>query len=254
MIEKDAWRDRLEHAYGLLLGRPLSGFDPGATYALYHWDDAFCDEFFAGAEEVDLDGFARPETRDSSTLADTGEPGLSPDRWRFDLGRTIFLVDDFDHPVATALPAARLDSAGDIGVLGVDLRRVFLDEEVDLDELTDQYAHMLLRVQTDGTLFDALRAATWTMSAPDGLEPRRPEAEIDAPWQPLLAQIDDGRLRGHFEMLCLTAHWARSDGAHYLGPKCRGDLAFLTTLPGYRIVAGWEFGEAQAASAVVQLG
>jgi hypothetical protein len=239
----------LEHAFGLLLGRPLHEFDPAARYALYHWDDAYCDEFFAGDEEVDLDAFARPETREASTVADTGEATLYLDRWGIDFGRTVISVEDFeDHPAYDALRAAAFDEKRE-AILGVDFRRVLLAEGVGLDDLTDQYATMLLRVQTDGTLFDAMRAATWTMSAPAGLVPRPPRAEVDPAWQPVLERIDDPALRAHLEFLCLTPYWARSDGAHYLGAACPTDL----TLPGHRALAGWEFGEGQAASVVVQI-
>jgi hypothetical protein len=242
----------LEHAFGLLLGRPLHEFDPTARYAVYHWDDAYCDEFFAEDEEVDLDAFARPETGESSTVADSGKPTLYLDRWRIDLGRTIFLVEDFeDLPVYDTLRAAAFDEKRE-AILGADFRRVLLAEEVDMDELVDQYATMLLRVQTDGTLVDAMRAATWTMSAPAGLVPRDPRAEVDPAWQPVLEQIDDPALRSHLEFLCLTPHWARSDGAYFLGAACPTDLEFLTTLPGHRALAGWEFGEGQAASVVLQ--
>jgi hypothetical protein len=241
----------LEHAFGLLLGRPLHEFDPAARYALYHWDDVYCDEFF-GDEEVDLDEFDQPETRESSTVGDTGEATLFLDRWRIDLGRTIVLLDDLEHPVVDALRTVAFDEKRE-AVLGVDLRRVLLAENVDLDELTDEYANMLLRVQTDGSLLDAMRAATWTMSAPDGLVPREARAEVDPAWQPVLERIDEPALRAHLEMLCLTPYWARSDGAHFLGVACPADLDFLTSLPGHRVIAGWEFGEGQAASVVVQI-
>ena len=249
--DREDWPAALRAAFEILLRRPLDAYDPEATYALYHWDDILNDEFFEAGHT--MEELHAPESRHGSPVADTGEPELDPDRWAFDLGRSVFEVDDWELPVREQLHRVRLPAKGSVAVLGGEFGRVLVQRDVSFAEVSDELTTVLLRVVTDGSLFDAMRAATWTMSAPEGLVPFREGAEVDERWRTALDPIEPPALRQHMRMLCLTAHWARSDGAHYIGRRCPDMLDTLAKLPGHAVVAGWEFGEGQAASAIVQM-
>ncbi|GLK99368.1 hypothetical protein [Dactylosporangium matsuzakiense] len=79
------------------------------------------------------------------------------------------------------------------------------------------YPVLLPRPRTDGSLLDAMRAATVTMSDPKGLTDIegtlarhgyvQPGASaVDPRWEPVLNQLDDDALRRHLGGLCLNAH------------------------------------------------
>ncbi|WP_238007962.1 hypothetical protein KZZ52_30630 [Dactylosporangium sp. AC04546] len=210
----------LTDAFGVLLGRPLDAFDPAATYALYHWDDMSSDEF--DPEEADF-GAVPPAP---AAEADGGDALLSLERWRFDHARSLFLLDGGPVLGADADPA-ELAAAG--------------------------YLPVVHRVVTDGTLLDAMKAATWTMSAPDGLVPLPRRAVVEPRWAGALSGVGDAALREHLMTLCLTPHWARSDGAWFAGTDPTGDLRPAADLPGHEVLAAWHFGEGQAASAVMSI-
>jgi hypothetical protein len=169
-------------------------------------------------------------------------------RWSLDLRRSFFFTEmaDFSKSINAALEAASCDD-GEVVVTGADLAAILAKRKFDPEE---QYLTTLLRVHTDGTLFDAMRAATWTME-PDRLVPFNARAEAVPEWEDALSQVSPSALRDHLRMLCLTPYWSRSEGARYLGTgNCPSDLAWLAKRPGYSCVAGWEFGEGQASSGI----
>ncbi|WP_194821461.1 hypothetical protein [Micromonospora sp. S-DT3-3-22] len=256
------WDDLLGHAFGLLLGRPLAEFDTAGTYAVFHYDDET-----AGEAIEDLDpGELVADVNGRS--GDLGGDGLYPDRWVPDLPRSAFIATDVRPAALQPLITTTTDN-GRAVVWGRDIGRALQAGSLSLDELSPdgyrRYPHLLLRPRTDGSLLDAMRAATWTMSAPDGLcdigdslvrhgyvEPE--VSVVDPRWESTLDQIGDDALRRHLRGLCLDAHWARITGAYYLGPgECSGDVQPIADLPGSRVIAGWEFGEGQGAMAVVLL-
>ncbi|MER6911770.1 hypothetical protein ABT354_08875 [Streptomyces sp. NPDC000594] len=119
---------------------------------------------------------------------------------------------------------------------------------------------LLLRIRTDGTLFAAMRAATWTTGGPECLvtmeQGVEEEAEVEPGWAERLRAVPDPALREHLSLLCLTADWARGCGAFYRGPgadACPPMLDWFGGRPGHHAVAGWELGEGQAASAVLRI-
>jgi hypothetical protein len=230
---------QLSDAFALLLGRPLAEFDSTATYALFHWDDELSDTYF---EEVEPLVEVAPAP---AAAADTGETDLSPERWRFDHGRSVFLVEDWEHPITDHLSGP--------AVTGVELDRAATAAGVDLSELEDEYVTVLHRVVTDGSLYDAMLAATWTMSAPDGLVRPSRRAEVEPSWREAFEPITDAALREHLWAQCLTPQWARSEGAWFARRDCGEELRALVEVYGYQVLAAWHFGEAQAASAVVRL-
>ncbi|RSN09226.1 hypothetical protein DMB42_18090 [Nonomuraea sp. WAC 01424] len=110
--------------------------------------------------------------------------------------------------------------------------------EVDGDEVMGM-VQWLQRVRTDGTLFDAMRAATWTMGGPGDLVAFENGCEVKPELEAALRRIPDPRLRDRLRTLCLTAEWARRDGGYYLGPReCPSGLRWIAEQPGHEVVAG----------------
>jgi hypothetical protein len=286
-VDDTDWDVKLEHAFGLLLGRPLREFDPAATYATFSYTDETATGALAEIDPADL--VAAPSNADSRSVDSRGDGNWYEERWKPDLGRSAFVIyddaeselvsklrgvlhgADFDADLAEAVtrrhPALLTDDDGAV-VWGRDLGRAMLDGIVDLPALRDGnfrfgdvYPPLLLRAQTDGSLFDAMRAATWTMSAPAGLTDLTDVAEgyggtveVEERWDAVLRDVPDPALRSHLRGLCLDAHWARSHGAYYLGPDVwPGDLTALARIPGHDIVAGWTMGEGQGAIAVISM-
>lgn len=243
--ESAAWEEQLAGAFEILLGRSLDGYDPKATYVLYHWDDVFSSELFYHVKDAALLG----STVSGRALGAQDEP-FSLGRWSLDLGRSLIGLDDCDEldpAVVAALRAASLDES-EIEVTGADLARILAGPQ-GLPE--DVFLTVIARVATSGTLFDAMRAATWTMGGPGDLAPAPDEAEVDADWEPALARVAHPGLRGHLVNLCLDPQWARSDGAYYSGTgEPPAELGSFAELPGHEFVTGWEFGEGQASSAI----
>ncbi|MEU5159703.1 hypothetical protein AB0G74_08860 [Streptomyces sp. NPDC020875] len=266
----ETWRRELADAFEVLLGKPLDEFPAEAEYVLYHWDEMrsseIAEEFIGG--EVDLSAVARGEPVDGDRY-DDGDAPFGWTTWSLDLGRSIWHLEesafDADGPLGDALgtaPAAASATADgpEREVSGADFARALAAHgedlaEVDAEELTGMGP--VVRIATDGTLFDAMRAATWTMGDPGDLTPflrDADEIEVAPEWEERLRRIPDPRLRDHLRMLCLSAHSARSEGGYYLGPReCPAGLRWMTGRRGHETIAGWQFGEGQAFSAIVAI-
>ncbi len=250
------WEQLLIRELQRFLPEPLTDDSRRAHYAFYHWDDMLASEFF---EDADLDRLAALAEPQSCIVAGNGTSGIGWDRWAFDLGRSIFPVDDAGKiealaggPAADLLAAAR-PSGGRAVVPGVELARVLSRHGVAPEDLAEDGVVMPIhvRVVTDGSLLDALRAATCTMNRA-GLEPADPDAEVDPRWRAALDGIADVELRSHLSALFLDAESARAYGGEYCGARwpCGSEPVRSAAA---RVVAGWEFGEGQAWSAIVEL-
>lgn len=201
-------------------------------------------EFFEFFEDADVLGaVVAPEAEDF----EADDYPLSWTRWQLDLGRSLFLLEG---NVSAGARAVSLDESR-LVVNGADLARLLDGEDVAPD---DVFVTVLARVATDATLFDAMRAATWTMGSPADLADFRTDAETEPKWAAALERIDHPALRDHLRMLCLTAQSARSAGGLYLGTDhCPADLLWPAEQPGHTLVAAWEFGEGQASSAIFEV-
>ncbi|GAA3838266.1 hypothetical protein GCM10022243_00920 [Saccharothrix violaceirubra] len=261
MPDSEAWGRELAGAFEVLLGKPLDAFRAGPEYALYHWNDMLqydiLEDFLAGTAD-----------QDATAAAEADDHPFSPDEWTFDHGRSIWLFTEdaldaegpFGETVGAALKAVStaVDDS-EYAVSGVDFARVLAEHRdaidgIDGEELVGEVS-LLLRIDTDGTLFDAMRAATWTTGGPETLVALDDDVKVAPEWAEKLLGVPDVRLRGHLGMLSLCAQDARSDGAYYLGPGDHsGDFASIARRPGHQPVAGWEFGEGQASSVIFQVG
>jgi hypothetical protein len=242
----EAWQAQLSDAFALLLGRRLDEFDPKAAYVLYHWDDVLSSELSEYVPDPALLAGVVPPQEGAA------EYPLCWASWHLDLGRSLFDVDmdEVDRLAGTAAQALRALSRDpeEIVVTGAELSAVLAEHDASLDGV---FLTLLARVQTADTLFDAMRAATWTMAGPESLYTDYSEVVVEPQWERALSAIPDAGLRTHMSGICLDAQSARAFGAYYSGTgSCPGMLSLLERLPGHTFVTGWEFGEGQAASAI----
>jgi hypothetical protein len=270
-----AWEAALTDAFGILLAGTPAG-DPAAGYGVYYGSDTL-DEFLFPNSWMTADALT---DREPTRLPDDdGDHPFSPRWWWFDLGESVFRFDPdlvagtgawgddghkgprpFGDSFAAGLRAAATVDEEDDSVLvrGAELGPLLARHGVDL---TDQGAKKLngwlsvqLRVATDGTLTDAMRAATFTGRGPGHLvsvgDMTRARAAAE-PWEERLGAVAHPALRDHLRMLCLSESDARSEGGFHCGAD-HWPVADLEAL-GCSLVAGWAFGESQAGVAVVRL-
>ncbi|MEU8660063.1 hypothetical protein [Actinoplanes philippinensis] len=161
--------------------------------------------------------------------------------WSIDLGRSLFRAGDTGEGAALGLP--HLDE----GMTGADLGRELVERRWKPRKLRKTFPEIDFRIHTDGSLYDAMRAATATMTGPGEIFETGPVHGVEPRWEQALAALPDTDLREHLSNLCRDEQTARSDGAHYLGTRDPGLQS------GAPVVAAWRIGEGQAFSAVVQL-
>ncbi|MEU1514534.1 hypothetical protein ABZ490_20630 [Streptomyces sp. NPDC005811] len=274
------WDAALSEAFGILLGgEPAAGDldDPAARYGVYYADDSL-DEFLFPNTWITPETLTDPAPG-RLPLQGGDEYVFSPSGWRFDLSASLFRFDahlldatgpwgegghkgprPFGEDFVADVRAAALDGAPEVLLLGADLGPLLRRHGVDpADPGTGRlnvWLTVLLRVATDGTLTDAMRAATFTADGPGHLTSFDAEERVrtaEPRWEDALAAIPDAGLRDHLRLLCLDEEDARDGGAHCTGGDrwpCTTDV--LDDL-GCSLVTGWEFGESQAGTAVVRL-
>ncbi|GAA3222136.1 hypothetical protein [Actinocorallia longicatena] len=236
----DAWRHQLTAAFEIFLGRPLASFDPAADYATIFGGNLFRELGFArdpawvtpaaltGAEPVIWD----------CPIFDLDEPLL-----RFDACRSVFEFDKRDLPAALEADLAQVFFDGRL-LLGADLAP--LAARHDLAALADAWTVCHPRLLTDGTLFDAFRAATALGDDPASL--LNLEAEASEEWQDALSALPSPELRAHLSFFCTDGE----EGLMYLGTERSGGA--LVPAPGATLIANWEEGQSQVEFAIVRLG
>lgn len=267
----DGWDAALAGAFEILLGGKTA-IDPAAGYGVYYASESL-DEFLFPNPWV------TPETlsdRKPRLLPDAdGEYPFSPWTWRFDLGESLFYFDadllagtgawgadghkgprPFDDAFVADLRAVSLtEETDEVLVRGAELGPLLGRHGVDLtdkaSEKLNTWLTVLLRVATDGTLTDAMRAATFTERGPEHLVPIHGRSAAE-PWEERLSAVTHPALRDHLRMLCLTRNDARSEGGFYCGAD-HWPWSDLLEAVGCSLVAGWGFGESQAGVAVVRL-
>ncbi|MFE6049950.1 hypothetical protein ACFQ6N_04290 [Kitasatospora sp. NPDC056446] len=281
VIALDGWDAALAGAFAILLdGEPAA--DPSAGYGVY----GVYGVYYASDS---LDEFLFPNSWATSEAVSGREPRQLPDpdgaypfspwTWRFDLGGSLFRFDPdllagtgpwgdgghkgpspFDDAFVADLRAvATLDESDGALVRGTELGPLLERHGVDLTtEASTELNHwltVLLRVATDGTLADAMRAATFTERGPGHLvsvHDLSGDDTADEPWEDRLGAVAHPALRDHLRMLCRPEKDARSGGGFYYGT---GHWPWSDVLEavGCSLVAGWGFGESQAGTAVVRL-
>ncbi|MFI7537136.1 hypothetical protein [Streptosporangium sp. NPDC049376] len=269
--DPNGWSAALTGAFEILLGGEPT-VDPAAGYGVYYASDSL-DEFLFPSPWATPEGLSGREPR---YLPDSdGEYPFSPWTWRFDLGESLFRFDadllagtgpwgadgykgsrPFDDAfVADLRTVSSIDEAGEALVYGAELGPLLGRHGVDLtgeeSERLNGWLTVLLRVATDGTLPDAMRAATFTERGPEHLVPIH-DMSAEEPWEERLSAVTHPALRDHLRMLCLSERDARSRGGFYYGTD-HWPWTDVLEAAGCSLVAGWGFGESQAGVAVVRL-
>ncbi|MEU5398152.1 hypothetical protein ABZ348_02465 [Streptomyces sp. NPDC005963] len=267
------WDAALVSAFEILLGgRPA--VDPAARYGVYH---APFEEFLFPNRWATPDAMMSGEPRQLPNP--DGEYPFSPWTWRFDLSESLFHFDaelvagtgpwgtgghkgprPFDDAFVTDLRAvASVDEDGHVlvpgAVLGPLLGRHGVDLTKEESKKLNCWLGVLLRVATDGTLTDAMRAATFTERGPEHLvsvNDMRHTPAVEETWEERLGAVGHAALRDHLRMLCVTENDARSEGGFYVGTDYWPGPDVLETV-GCSLVAGWVFGESETSAAVVRL-
>ncbi|MFB7470188.1 hypothetical protein [Kitasatospora sp. NPDC056184] len=269
------WDAALAGAFEILLGDPPV-VGPAARYGVYYASDSL-DEFLFPNSWATPDALSDRAPRQFPELE--GEYPFSPWTWRFDLSESLFRFDadllaatgvwgedghkgprPFDDAfVADLRTAGTVDEYGDLLVRGAELGALLGRHGVDLTgphaTKLNTWLTVLLRVATDGTLTDAMRAATFTERGPEHLVSVRDMSRARSaaePWEERLGAVTHPALRDHLRMLCLSRADARSEGGFYSGAD-GWPWDDVLEAAGCSLVAGWGFGESQAGTAVARL-
>jgi hypothetical protein len=284
-VSSAGWEAALDHAFDVLLdgrGEENSGAaDAIARYGVFYEDDAM-DEYLFPNTWLTAEALTDGEPR--ILFADLADEYPFPLwEWGFDLRETLFrfsahILDGagakpggeggrqgllpFDDAFVADVRAVSVGGGGEVAVRGADLAPLLDRHGIDLTSKEtgnlNCWLTMLRRVATDGTLGGAVRAATFTWRGPEHLV--RPGTEwypsglrTDKGWEQALDTVGHPALRDHMRLLCLDAQDARAYGASYCGAERWPTTTGILTESGCSLVAGWEFGEAQAGTVVVRL-
>jgi hypothetical protein len=163
----------VEQEFAALVGRPLSEFDPKAEYAVYYGGN-----FLHESESLWDPAWLKPAALRGEELTGMDHLYLTPGECEyplsFDASLSLFevMADQVPEAVAEALAEVSLYDDEYLVVRGRDLARVLERHSFDLTGPGPQketWCLRLARIASDGTLLDALRAATGVERGPDGL-------------------------------------------------------------------------------------
>lgn len=248
-------QDELRHGFDVLLGRPLDTFDPDARYDLWFFVDS---ELLPEHERVPalaLEQLVVGRPRAPAAVHDTRK-GEFWQRYATDYARTLFVYDKHDLPEAPDELVASLQ-ASHYALTGEELAQRVERSKLDLAEVLDLCWYACRRAVTDGTLVDAMAAATLSASMPAGMLSRAQfengdDIRFEPRWEHALRGITDEALREHLLMSCVdlqTSRWAGS----WIDPKHKADVWLEPVVKrGGEILAIWHSGEGQATRAVVK--
>ncbi len=238
------WDRRLADAFGMMLGRPLHEFDPGAVYAAG-----------IGGNLIHELGF----DRDAAWVRPRALSGAEPVGWDcplfddsqrtpvFDAAGSLFAIPaDRDAPALPGPFAAAVAAAcfAEGLIRGADLAPLVVEHGVDLGAHPGSWAVFFARLRSDGTLLDAFRAALDTGRTPEDLVPF--EAAPDEDWEEALAAVEPPELRAHLGYFL-------TDGEEGLMPMLDDAPAWGLDAHGCEPVMGWEDGFGQVDLAVIRL-
>jgi hypothetical protein len=241
-----SWNDRLTAAFEVLLGQSLASYDPHAVYAAF-FDGNFFNELRFDRDPMWLDRDAL-EGRRAITIADLSLYYLDEPPLRFDASGSVFEfdLDTLPDAAASRLAAACFSSNGRYGLItGRSLSAVLKDFSAEL--LGGGWSVAYARIASDGTLWDAMRAATGLGLTPASLIPFNQEAS--EPWRTRLATISHPGLRDHLAIGC--GDHSRAEGLIYYGIVRSGGDPLEGD--GCVLIANWEECDCQRQVSVVQL-
>lgn len=248
-------QDDLRRGYELLLGRPLDSFRADARFDVWFFVDS---ELLPEADRVPsltLEQLVVGRPPAPSAIHDT-RAGDFWARYAVDYARTLFVYDRHDLSDAPDGLLAALQ-AHNYALAGEELAQVIDREQLDLAATLAPCWFACRRAVTDGSLSDAMAAATLSASAPAGLLARAQYDDGDTirfepRWEHALRDIADDAVREHLLMSCVDLQTSRSAGS-WFDPRRKPDVWLEPPVKrGGEIVAIWHTGEGQATRAVVQ--
>jgi len=248
--------DELRHGYEVLLGRPLDTFEPDARYQVW---------FFVDSELLSEEERPRALTLEQLVVGRPVAPSAKFDtkhgefwqRYAVDYSRSLFVYDKHDLQDAPESLVASLQAAHH-ALTGEELAQLVDRKALALGDVLAPCWYVCRRAVTDGTLVDAMAAATLSARFPDGLLSRghyeaADEIRFEPRWEHALRGIKSEALREHLLMSCVDLQTARWVGS-WLDPKHKPDRWLEPVLTrGGEILAIWHTGEGQATRAVVKL-
>lgn len=249
-------QDELRRGYEILLGRPLESFAPHASYELWFVVDT---ELLPPAE--------RPAalSREQLAVGLPRAPASTHDReyaefwlrYAIDYAHSLFVYDKHDlHDVPHELLIALQSSH--YALTGAELVALVETARIELRDVLALCWFVCRRAVTDGTLVDAMAAATLSTGAPHWLLSRgqydamADKIRFDPRWENALKPVANPALREHLLMSCVDVQTARWAGA-WFDPKHKPDVWLEpVTRRGGEVLAIWHSGEGQAERAVVK--
>ena len=248
--------DELRRGYEIFLGKPLASFDPNARYEVWYRVERELLPEHERLAALTLEQLVVGRPQAPSTLYDPGK-GEFWTRYAADYARSLFVFDRHDMPEAPSELVAALQ-AKHYALTGEEIGRLVDQSGLAFEEIISVAWYICRRAVTDGTLLDAMHAATLSSKLPLGIQSRSEYGEdadkirFEPRWEHALRVIEDPVLREHLLMSCCDVQTARWAGA-WLDPKHKVDVWLEpVTKRGGEIIAIWHVGEGQAMRAVVQ--
>jgi hypothetical protein len=247
--------DQLRHGFEVLLGRPLDTYETDARYEVWFFVDS---ELLPESERVPsltLEQLVVGRPRAPAAKHDTLH-GEFWGRYAVDYARTLFVYDKHDLPDAPDDLVAALQLTH-YALTGEELALLAERRELSLREVLAPCWYACRRAVTDGSLLDAMAAATLSASLPAGMLSRAShengdDIRFEPRWEHALRGITDEALREHLLMSCVDLQTARWAGA-WLDPKHKADVWLEPVVKrGGQILSIWHSGEGQATRAVVK--
>ena len=248
-------QDELRHGFEVLLGRPLDTFEPDARYEVWFFVDSELLDESDRPLALSFEQLVVGRPHAASATHDT-KHGEFWQRYAVDYSRSLFVFDKHDLPNAPSALVAALQ-ARHYALTGEELAQIAERERMPLPDVLAPCWYVCRRAVTDGSLVDAMAAATLSQSAPDGMLSRghyeaADEIRFEPRWEHALRGIKSEAVREHLLMSCVDLQTARWVGS-WLDPKHKPDRWLEPVLHrGGEILSIWHTGEAQGTRAVVK--
>lgn len=232
------WELKLEHAFSLVLGKPLSAFDSDKEYHVY------CSYTFP-EHDISIDDLKLEHVKESFGNM---MKSLLVQKEIFDKSKSYYSI----YP--DWVKEAEIESIDDF-VLGKDLATIIEKDLVSLEELEQIYCPeemgeeefpIIYRCVSGTTLFDAMCTVFFSVGIQGrDLEEKRlikkesvDKMEFEPDWEEKLKPIEDDRLKGHILCFFNTDDSARCYGWFYQKPEY-SYINGLIPLLGGKLIANW---------------
>ena len=224
--------------------------------------DAECGVYYTNPEldkvlylKLTGENLLKPLPNAPSRDFDKSKKGMNWDRWAFDLGRSLFSVRDADLESLPSPVKERIRSAFKpmqdqrVGTAKA-LAQVLSTGNIDFSTI---HMKVLARIRTDGSAWDGWKAATFSMSGPEGYLGPLPAGAVaeEATAKSFKWKVEQKQyamspaLSQHLQHFCLTPETAKFGGASRMG--CPDDFHVYRVLPGFTQVIGFQFANPPAA-------